>query len=159
MRRWTIPLLLASVLAATQAARGQDKDAKDKEAVAKSRIVSVGLFKNGLAVVKREVTVPGPGAYRLDTGVEPVHGTFWIESAGKVEAGVKMRDVEQPMHSSPFISLQEDLGGRKVTVHFTGDKRPPVSGTLLKLAPQPAIPDAPPEAPNPYGLNVAREHY
>lgn len=44
---------------------------QDKEATAKSRIVSVGLFKNGLAVIKREVIAPGAGTYRLDTGVEP----------------------------------------------------------------------------------------
>jgi len=61
---------------------------KDQEATAKSRIVSVMLFKNGLAVVKREVTVPAAGAYRLETAAEPVHGTFWIESDTKVEAAV-----------------------------------------------------------------------
>jgi hypothetical protein len=156
MRRWSLSLVCVSLLVPAPLARGQEKGAKAAEAVAKSRIVSVGLFKNGLAVVKREVAVPGPGAYRLDTGVEPVHGTFWIESTGKVEAGVKMRDVEQPMHASPLVNLQEDLGGRKVTIHFTNAKLPPVTGTLLKLAPPPAS-DAPPEPA--HVLNVAREAY
>ena len=40
----------------------------------KSRIVSLGLFKNGLAVVKRILEVPGPGQYELDDVPEPVHG-------------------------------------------------------------------------------------
>ena len=34
-----------------------------QEAVAKSKIVSVGLFKNGLAVVKREVQIDKAGTY------------------------------------------------------------------------------------------------
>ena len=41
-----------------------------------SRITSVGLFKNGLAVVKRTVKLPGPGTYRIDDVPQPVHGTF-----------------------------------------------------------------------------------
>ena len=32
-----------------------------EEKAARSKIVSVGLFKNGLAVVRCEVAVPGPG--------------------------------------------------------------------------------------------------
>jgi hypothetical protein len=109
----------------------------DKEATAKSRIVSVMLFKNGLAVVRREVTVPSAGTYRLQTAAEPVHGTFWIESNAKVEAAVKMRDVEMPLPTSSMVNLQEELGGRKVTVFFKNDKLPAMSGTLLKLASKP----------------------
>ena len=62
-----------------------------QEAVAKSKIVSVGLFKNGLAVVKREVLIDKAGTYRLDASPEPVHGSFWIEANSKVEAAVRMR--------------------------------------------------------------------
>ena len=58
-----------------------------------SRIASVGLFKNGLAVVRREVSVPGPGVYRLDDVPEPVHGTFWIESDAVVRARTTVREV------------------------------------------------------------------
>jgi hypothetical protein len=113
---------------------GQEK----KEATAQSRIVSVGLFKNGLAVIKRSVTVPGAGTFRLETDAEPVHGTFWIESDAKVEAAVKMRDVEMPLHTSPFVNLQQELGGKKVTIHFKNDKLAPASGTLLKMASKPS---------------------
>jgi hypothetical protein len=119
------------------AAWAQPKADKD-EATAKSRIVSVGLFKNGLAVVKRAVTVPGTGTFRLETAAEPVHGTFWIESDSKVEAAVKIRDVETPLHTSPLINLQEELGGKKVTIHFKNDKLPAMSGTLLKIENKPS---------------------
>ena len=104
-----------------------------QEAVAKSRIVSIGLFKNGLAVVKRAVEVPGPGAYRLEAAAEPVHGTFWIESNAKVDASVKMRDVESTALASDQVNFQHDLGGKKVIVHFKSDKRASIAGVLVKL--------------------------
>src|SRR5438132_10105094 len=55
---------------------------------AKSKIVAVGLFKNGLAVVKREVTLGKPGVYVLDDVPNPVHGTYWVESSSPVETTV-----------------------------------------------------------------------
>ena len=60
---------------------------------------------------------------------QPVHGTFWIESAGPVETMAKMRDVEVPASETAPGNLQEDLAGKKVTLHFKGGNRPPVSGT------------------------------
>ncbi len=137
----TTLVVLAAALTVPAPAWAQDKD---KEATAKSRIVSVGLFKNGLAVVKRAVTVPGGGTFRLDTDAEPVHGTFWIESDGKVEAAVKIRDIESPRHTSPFVNLQEELGGKKVTLHFKNDKLPPMTGILLKIETKPATEPAAP---------------
>jgi hypothetical protein len=102
----------------------------------KSKLVGVDLFKNGLAVVKREVTLGKSGTYSLDDVPEPVHGTFWIDSAGgTVDVVVKMRDVEVPASDVPPGGLQDDLAGKKVTVHFKGDKRAPVSGTMMKVKP------------------------
>jgi hypothetical protein len=73
-----------------------------QEQPATSRIAAVDLFKNGLAVIKRELTVPGPGTYRLDDVPDPVHGTWWIESSGKVETAVQMREIEVPViHVAP----------------------------------------------------------
>ncbi|MBI3824125.1 MAG: hypothetical protein HY289_15765 [Planctomycetes bacterium] len=114
--------------------------AQAQEAVAKSKIVSVGLFKNGLAVVKREVQIPKEGTYRLDASPEPIHGSFWIESTGKVEAAVKMRDVEVPLHAEGGMRLQHDLAGKKVTLTFRNDKLGSVTGTLVKLA-KPELPE------------------
>jgi hypothetical protein len=105
-----------------------------QETVAKSKIVSVGLFKNGLAVVKRAVLIDKAGVYRLDASPEPVHGSFWIESSAKVEAAVKMRDVEMPLHAEGGMRLQQDLAGKTVTLTFRNDKLGQVTGTLVKLA-------------------------
>lgn len=99
----------------------------------KSAIVGVDLFKNGLAIVKREVTLGKPGTYTIDDVPQPVHGTLWIDSAASVEATVRMRDVEVPVAEAQPGNLQDDLAGKKVTVYFKGDKRAPATGTVLKF--------------------------
>lgn len=106
---------------------------EEKETAAKSRIISLGLFKNGLAVVKREVKIDGPGLYRLDDVPDAIHGTFWIESNARVEAFVKTRDVPLPEDQFPDGSLQEIFQGKKVTVFFNGAKMPPATGTVPKI--------------------------
>src|SRR5262249_51995774 len=101
--------------------------------MAKSRIVSVSLFKNGLAFVKRQLHLAKPGAYRLQVAPDAVHGTLWIESNTPVEAALRLRKVE--VDSSQLVegSLQEVFAGKKVTVQFTGNQLPAVSGTVVKV--------------------------
>jgi hypothetical protein len=120
---------LAALLAFTSPAAAAD------ETPAASKIVGVDLFKNGLAVVNREVTLGKAGTYALDDVPHPVHGTFWVESAGPVEAAVKFRDVAVPAAEAPPGNPQEDFAGKVVTIHFKGDKRTPATGTMMKLKP------------------------
>ncbi len=102
----------------------------------KSKIVGVDLFKNGLAVVRREVTLAGPGRYTVDDVPAPVHGTLWIDSTGgAVDITSRMRDVEVPLSETTPGNLQGDLAGKNVTVHFRSDKRAPVTGTMVKMKP------------------------
>ncbi len=96
-----------------------------------NKVVSVGLFKNGFAVVKREVTLPGPGSYQLEQVPEPVHGTFWINSSKPIETMVKMQEVEVDLESSGPIKLVEDIEGKRVTIHLQGEKIEPIVGTVL----------------------------
>src|SRR5437588_792738 len=103
-----------------------------QEQTAKSRIVSVGLFKNGLAVVKRAVDVPGAGTFRLDKVPDAVHGTYWVESSSPVETAVKIQEVDVPAEHSGETVLQEELGGKAVVIHLKGGKVAPVSGTVIK---------------------------
>jgi hypothetical protein len=63
----------------------------------KSSIRSVGLFKNGLAVVTRSFTAPGAGTYLVADMPEPVHGTFWIESDAVVETRATTQEFEVPV--------------------------------------------------------------
>jgi hypothetical protein len=101
------------------------------EVPARSRVVSVGLFKNGLAVVKVEVILDGPGSFRLDDAPEPVHGTYWVDGSVPVETLVKMQEVEGPPTTDAGINLQEELAGKRVTVHFREANVPPVTGTIV----------------------------
>jgi len=105
------------------------------ETPAKGKIVAVDLFKNGLAIIKCELTLGKPGTYVLEDVPQPVHGTFWVTSPATVEAVVKLREVEVPADESTPSNLQEDLAGKKVTLHFKGGNRPPVVGTMAKLKP------------------------
>ena len=59
-----------------------------------SHIVRAGMFKNGLAMVKRVIEVEGGGTYRIEDVPEAVHGTLWIESDAVVEARVSIEDVK-----------------------------------------------------------------
>jgi hypothetical protein len=125
----TIRGLALALLALVPASPARAAD----ETPAKPRIVGVDLFKNGLAVIKCEVTLGKPGTYVLEDVPQPVHGTFHVESATPVETLVKMRDVEVPVSEATPGNLQDDLAGKKVTIHFRGANRPPVSGTMLKM--------------------------
>jgi hypothetical protein len=104
-----------------------------QEAVAKTKIVSVGVFKNGLALVQQEVQVPGAGTYQLDTAPEPVHGTFWVKSNCQVETTLKLVDVETPR---PVGGFQEELAGQDVVIHLK-DKAT-LNGTVLQTARSPS---------------------
>jgi hypothetical protein len=109
--------------------------ARADETPVRSKIVAVSLFKNGLAVVRREVTLGQAGAYVLDDVPNPVHGTFWVESTAPVETVVQTREVEVPADAIVPGTLQEDLAGKKVTIHFKGEKLPPITGKMLAFKP------------------------
>jgi len=105
------------------------------ETPVKGKITAVDLFKNGLAVVRCEVTLGKPGFYMMDEVPQPIHGTYSVEGGATVETLVQMRDVEVPTTDVPPGNLQEDLAGKKVTIHFRGDKRAPAVGTMMKFKP------------------------
>ncbi|MEO8616166.1 MAG: hypothetical protein ABI600_13560 [Luteolibacter sp.] len=78
---------------------------------------SVGLFKNGLAVVRATFPVSGPGLYRWDKVPRVVHGSFWIESDGQVSVQSTTRLLESTdATESPSGLLQKDLAGKEVTL-------------------------------------------
>jgi hypothetical protein len=136
MRRFWLVLAGLSCLVTLSYAN----DPADNEKETPSRVASVSLFKNGLAVVKREVNLAGPGVYRLSDVPEPVHGTFMVESQGGLEARVEMRDVKGDDSTPLGVNLQEELAGLNVTIHGRNNK-PPVTGRVV--APPKKDPDGP----------------
>jgi hypothetical protein len=121
-------ILAVLSLAAALAADGR---LAAEEVPAKGRIVSVGLFKNGLALVTRQLAVERPGTYRLDEALEPVHGTYWVESDTPVESAVKLREIDTANPRPGDTNLQEELAGKQVTIHFHTAGVAPVAGTVL----------------------------
>ena len=121
MRCWMVGLVVAMVAAGGVAG---------EERVAASRAVSVGLFKNGLAVVTREVKVGGGGTWVVTDVPSPVHGTFWIESGGDVEARVTMRKMDVEPRTNTAADFQEQFAGKRVTVFFRGRDVPPATGKV-----------------------------
>ncbi len=98
-----------------------------------SRITSIGLFKNGLAVVRREVTLPADGVYEIADVPQPAHGTFWVESSAVIQTRMTTREFEVPMRTTAGVNLQDDLAGRTVTIHFRDAGGPPVTGRVVDL--------------------------
>jgi hypothetical protein len=126
MHKLTTMAILAGLFACTAGA---------EEKPAKSHIISLGLFKNGLAVVKRTVSVPGIGTYRVEDVPEPIHGTYWIESNAKVVTQLTSRVVDAPARGSAGVSFQEELVGKQVVIYFTDGRIPPATGEVEALQP------------------------
>jgi hypothetical protein len=102
-----------------------------------SRVAAVGLFKNGLAAVQREVKLPGPGTFLIEDAPDPVHGTWWVESDADVETRSAVREVTLPLRHGENPDLQRALAGKKVTIHFRDGQIPAATGTVEAL-PSPA---------------------
>lgn len=98
-------------------------------------IASLGLFKNGLAIVERTAQVDAPGVYRVEDVPEPVHGTFWVESDANVSTRVTRRTVEVPLAEAASADFQEGLAGRDVVIHFSEPGLAPTEGTVLAIEP------------------------
>jgi len=107
----------------------------DEEKPLTTRITSLGLFKNGLAVIQRTARIEGPGIYRVEDVPEPVHGTFWVESDAVVSTRVTQRTVEVPLDKAVPGNFQEDLAGRDVVIHFAEQGVGPAEGTVLAIDP------------------------
>ena len=98
-----------------------------------SRIESVGLFKNGLAVVRRVVETPGPGEFVIGDLPAPVHGSFFVQSVAPVTVLAEMKDVMVQPKAGEGLDLQGDLAGKEVTIHFRENTIPAVTGKVVAL--------------------------
>jgi len=97
------------------------------------RVQSVGLFKNGLAFVREEVQLPGPGAYTIADVPEPVHGTFWFESDAVARARVTEQVVEVPAAEMGLSELPTALVGKRVVLHLGGEEAAVVKGRVREV--------------------------
>ncbi|MCA8958941.1 MAG: DUF4139 domain-containing protein [Planctomycetes bacterium] len=132
MNRFIAGVLFLTLV--TPGVRAQEPPTQDHTAkVVTSTVRSVGLFKNGLAVVQREVWIPADGGYELDDVPAPVHGTLWIESEARVETRVTRRPRVIDESRRPGADLQTTFAGRYVDLTLR-DPQLPVSGRVVAFA-------------------------
>ncbi len=93
-----------------------------------AKIDTLSVFKNGLAVVRMQGAIPDSGSLELQTIPDPVHGTFWIQSAKPVTARVEMKRAEAPFETQSHADLLQRLIGENVVIHTGNDM---ISGTVL----------------------------
>lgn len=96
-----------------------------------THVASIGVFKNGLAVVRRTVEVPGNGTYRVLDVPQPIHGTFWIESSARVLTKVSMRNMDEPGNPNT-MSVVELFYGKDVTLHLNSNASANAQGETIK---------------------------
>ena len=82
-------------------------------------VVSVGLYKNGMAVVTRRITPGEDGVAFVDAEARPAYGSFWLLSGGGVSLSSTKADV---LREDVDIGFAEGwtsaYDGRKVEVAF-----------------------------------------
>ena len=99
------------------------------------QIESVGLFKNGVAVVRASFTVPGPGSYRWDAIPKAVHGTFAVDSEATLTTRATHRFIEEEFKTTQ-PGMQDALAGKNVTVSLTwenGQSPPSLQGRVWEI--------------------------
>lgn len=129
MRPVIVVVVVAAVVSLPNVVRAQAPG----EAAPPARIDSVGLFKNGLAVVRLAAEIPASGRLEIPTLPEPVHGTFWIESDEPVSARMVGTPVDAPLAAVTLPELLQALVGRKVVLQLAEDT---LEGVLLGETPE-----------------------
>jgi hypothetical protein len=105
--------------------------AASEDALTGSQIVSVGLFKNGLALIEERVILNESSPTMVLLPSTPMHGSFWVESAHEVEVLATHKRVKAPMQQAASVGWDKLLAGQEVTLHFKDTNIPSVSGRVL----------------------------
>lgn len=93
-----------------------------------AKIDSIGLFKNGLAVVRIADSIPESGKLDITAIPDPVHGTFWIESENPVAARIALTSIEAPLATVSQPELLQHLIGQHVKLQLDEDT---IEGVIL----------------------------
>ena len=132
-----------------------------EETAVHPQIDSVGLFKNGLCVVKCSFTADRAGDFVWHEPPRTVHGTFLIESEGTVTVRSTMRKADNSDEASlPTGNLQADLAGAEVKLTLAPDETKTVATvtgkvwTMPEAKPRPRVWSSQDGASDPYARNA-----
>lgn len=93
-----------------------------EDSVVQPKVESVGLFKNGLCVVKCSFAADHAGSFIWNDPPRAVHGTFFVESDAPVTVQSTTRKVNNADKAMlPTGILQTDLAGAEVKLLLTGE--------------------------------------
>lgn len=109
------------------------------EMVVTPQIESVGLFKNGIAIVTAFFPGKEPGTYIWEDVPKVVHGTFWIESNAEISTQTTTRIMERTANTESSVgSLQQDLAGKEVSIRLKAATNAPAASIAGRVW---ALPD------------------
>lgn len=112
-----------------------------QEAPITPTIKSVGLFKNGLSVVRASFEVKSPGVYVWTDPPRCVHGTFLLESGSELSVQSGNRTMEETAERDrPTGVLQTDLAGQNVRVRLRGPQAPGETEIVGRVWQMPTLP-------------------
>jgi len=92
--------------------------AAENEPVGEAPVVSLALFKNGVASVMREVRPPAADAFLLVDKIEPAHGTLWCTAGDNFRLKTVTRTFEKTLDTPPLNDICQAYDGCKVVVTF-----------------------------------------
>ena len=87
----------------------------------KAPVQSVGLFKNGLSVITRQIDIPADGEYKLEDVPVPLHGSWWVESDAEIETRVTKIKIQKPLKTITAGDYARALSGKKVEIYIRGE--------------------------------------
>lgn len=96
-------------------------------------ITSASLFKNGLAVVRRTVQVPGEGTFTLASCGQPIHGTWAVDGPAGLVVRTGVSTVEEPGEINASTDPVLLFAGKEVQITL----RDPIPFNGFYLAGQP----------------------
>ncbi len=87
---------------------------------------SLGLFKNGVAVVEDTYQLPAPGNYTTAFPTGALHGAFFVESGARVSTTSTREEQVVPFEEAGDIDWTRDFEGRSLRVTLPGESEPSV---------------------------------
>jgi len=116
MRRAILLLSIIVLVCGYVSAAGEKAE---KAAKVQAAVVRVALFKNGLALVTRELSVPkGMEKVVVDGAPAPVHGTFWVEGDADARIAATSRTrkevTTEPVKRLDWLQVFGQLQGKKL---------------------------------------------
>lgn len=104
------------------AVNGYAQDAVNAAPIS-GQVESVGVFKNGIAVVRERFDVPGVGVYSADAPLQPIHGAFFVQSDALVSTTASNIETEVDLSEVDSIDWTKDFQNCALSVVLPGEDK------------------------------------